>query len=694
MGLANLEPLLPWRLRPLHRLYTGMAYFAVTLFVLYQFGLTWAWTVWLTRLMNCLFFIRVVIVILQGYRQDFLASFVETWLMVHMSWEKLTNTVLFGYDFLALARFGYPLIQQDCGKHRKLLWRVLIILVAMTVMAGMLEFVDETKKGKCVREVSPDMISFSYIYMMIVSISTVGYGELKPILGASKVLACLLFVTTIVWFQKRIGGIVRNVIVARKVIPAQSCRPRAVLLWNGTTRLLSCFLKRFLEDQDSEVLIISESEEIEEIDEVPVFCRTITPSLLKKLFRLLDSERGDRIIIMNTEEMHDASLADSKVFALVEMAKIAVPHVPVVVHVRLGVTREAVENLPQWSLSDSVVCTADLVESLVEKTVIAAGAASVLCNIITPRHHKRTGQVGCLQWVVNEYLWGENLTLCSSLETFPNEESFTEAACKSYRRGIILLGCWDSEFRLLPEVLPAGTHRVYLAPPKYVRDKKWLKVDSIPEVPESYIYGAEELFVINNKREVVLCDAHGNCKPVSGVNSKSSSSVWVVRKRCSASNYEDLTSYQLAWTKLKKMSPESRLVTNIPHSLPHRLDDVISSPFWRQNYVNEDIVTSAVRYAHQFHMLYGIWMELLEKGTIVEVTVQAQCSYGSLFHSLINRRLLPLGACVRVDGQCCTECKSVYEISSPFWMPIISSAAVALSPGDTIITLQIGTPPC
>ncbi|XP_071515395.1 calcium-activated potassium channel slowpoke-like [Panulirus ornatus] len=690
--LQKKKPLIRSEFRLLHKVYAIMIYVVASLSDLYLFGLSGEWTLTLTRIINVFFFIRIILVFLHENRQEGLATFVEAWLMVHTIWEIKINTYLYGYEFLSLVRLGYYHTVQEFydffGRRGKLLRIVVGTLVVFTVMASMVEFAEETRVGKCVNEedISPGS-SFSYLYMTLVSVSTVGYGDITPDIHGSKILVCLFFLTAIPWLQKRISR--TRSCMNWDFLHMPDERSRTLLLWSGPIDKLSKFLMDFSKGE-AEVLVVSETEETEKLNMKNVtvlHTPEVTPSILKNLLRDNIPGRHDRVIIVNSSEV-DASHADSRVLKLATKVKESAPHVSVIVHVQLSSTCKAIENLRWWQPSDHIVCTEQLMNALVAQTVAAAGAASLFCNLITPQHNKRTGDIKCVKWFMEEYFRGENLTLCSSTSTFPNAELFSEAASDAYSKGLLLLGCWNLEqWQMLPYVLPAKTNRVYLAPPQYVTEKQWVDTGSLTQITSLSSTGETESFVISDEKKVYEIKADGDAKNVQGTND-TSPAVWVLRKRPSSSEYSNLSSLLFVSAHLRKKLPGSRLVTNIVHSSPSKLDSIALDPYWHVDDVSEDIIPSAIRYAHQFRMLYCMWKRLLEDGNIVEVKVTAECTYGSLFRPLIRRNMLPLGACVRMNDFMCNLCKKDFEIASPNWFPFTNPhPELPLTPGDKVIAL-------
>lgn len=652
----------------------------------------WSGLQWVTFLVNLCFMVRLGINFCVTYQPQVIATVVDVWLFTQACVTLTKGLNLYAFTFLTLLRFFHL----ECLMAWSRLSSVVrtgfgVVLVAL-VVAGALQVAEEhdtlygthsTAQGT----LQPIRSFWTYVYWTVVTLSTVGYGEITPSTNAGKVVATITVVAGVMWYAavaSRMGAAVKEYFREARYPPPESSRPRIIVLSETDPKNLFCLLRAVNKDTDNdvEVIVLTSAElapgYLQSTGLLPikvVSCSDLQQNLASLLpgtanTRYSSARQHDAIVLFSDHEAENAEAEDARVLQQLVQARACVPGRRFIVQVLLSCSRRAVQQTPCWSARDIVVCMEELTIDLLAQAVVCSAAGPVMSNLLK-------APTACAMTQNQRPL---HLRLHQPSNSTSGAEDFVKVALELYRKqGDLLLG-WllpeTQDFDLLPDALPPGV--------------QWVVISDGTESPQTPSLAnragnccsyPEEVHVVVRGAEpgcTALEDAlqeFANVNLFSEEDWRTASTVVMMTAGMAPSYMIEAHCQRIMVKQPVKNSSETkciRFVTDVHPGQGQRAWDERTTC----DVVSKSIVVWASAAAILDHTMYRIWRKLAASSAVVSVKVLLDCSYwDALQELLLSDRLYPVAVKSGDGDDCCI-------IANPHGM-------LRLVPGDLLLCFQI-----
>jgi potassium large conductance calcium-activated channel subfamily M alpha protein 1 len=307
-----------------------------------------------------------------------------------------------------------------------------------------------------------------YVYFTIVTLSTVGYGDIAAVTDAGRAFMTFFIVAGIAYFAFFLPGLVNTVMdhyqhtqwkkfyLARVTRHVLVCGP----LTAGT---VSDFLKQFLlhqrlENQKTHVLLMHTEPPDQKLRTVLRSHYSSVQYLLGSPLNAEDLERAKlseclEVFILARKQCVSPEREDEENLLRLLSIKTAARRVPVTIQVLLSSSKAKVKDIP-YTEKDTVVCFAELKLGLLARNCVCPGLSTVVCNLF----HTTKEAYGDEPWR-KLYCQGVLQKIyCSHFSTAFHGLSFYAVAEKCYERlGLILIAVKDRQLQKM-YITPSSAH--------------------------------------------------------------------------------------------------------------------------------------------------------------------------------------------------------------------------------------------
>ncbi|XP_063848990.1 uncharacterized protein LOC135093561 [Scylla paramamosain] len=653
----------------------------------------WSGLQWVTFLVNLCFMVRLGINFCVTYQPQLMATVVDVWLFTQACFALNKGLNLYAFTFLTLIRFFHPECLMAWSRLNILVRTGFGVVLATLVVAGALQVAEEhdtlygthsTAQGT----LQPIRSFWSYEYWTVVTVSTVGYGEITPSTSAGKVVATIAVVAGVVWYVAvagRMSVAMKEYFREARYPPPESSRPRIIVLSESDPKNLTRLLRAVSRDNgsDVEVIVLTSAEltpcylQLTGLLPIKVVSCTDLQQDLTNLLPGTDNKRysnarqHDAVVLFSDHEAENPETEDARMLQLLVQARACVPGRRFIVQVLLSCSRRAVQQTPCWSARDVVVCMEELTVDLLAQAVVCSAAGPVMSSLLK-------APTACSKEQDQRPM---HLRLHQPSNSTSEAEDFVKAALELYRkRGDLLLG-WllpeTQDFDLLPDELPFGVQWVVISAddestqiplPTILSDMSG-NCCGHPEEVDVVVHGAEP-------GRIALEDAlqeFTNVNLFSEVDWRSASTM-VMTTAGMAPSYTIEAHCQRIMVKqpVKNASETKRIrfVTDVHPGQGQRAWDERTTC----DVVSKSVVVWATAAVILDHTLYRIWRRLAASSAAVSVKVLLDCTYWEAFQELLSDRLLPLAVKSDDGDDCC--------ITNP-------PAMLRLAPGSLLLCFQI-----
>lgn len=197
----------------------------------------WSGLQWVAFLVNLCFMVRLGINFCVTYQPQLMATVVDVWLFTQACLALHKGLDLYAFTFLTLIRFFHPECLMAWSRLNTLVRTAFGVVLVTLVVAGALQVAEEydtlygthsTAQGT----LQPIRSFWSYEYWTVVTVSTVGYGEITPSTNAGKVVATIAVVASVVWYVAVVGRMsvaLKEYVREARYPPPESSRPRIIV---------------------------------------------------------------------------------------------------------------------------------------------------------------------------------------------------------------------------------------------------------------------------------------------------------------------------------------------------------------------------------------------------------------------------------------------------------------------------------
>lgn len=686
-----------------------------------------------------IFFIRLLVEILEGHMPEPVPSLTDGWLLVNTVRKITHRAVISEYHFLVLIRFAYPqtleifaaLLTRLFGASvKRRLFQLTCIIVGVCVFAGAIQTAEEWSQLLGIHPDDEGQVTawhsfWDYIYMGYVTVSSVGYGDMTPSTATSQAIVVAAIVGYIAWFssncQELFEALLGTIFNITRHMPPLPCVRRLLIvgcLEESTTQQL---VNNIIAREETQIIIAISRDESLSFQLVPgVF--VINTDLDRRFIKRCFPKQKDNVVegpsycvmILNQQgdgDKVEARNSDLRVMSLTQLLKAEAPDVAVVTQVWRSETRIAVLNIEGWSsVQDQVVCYEELMAGLMTQAVAAEGAASILATLAEPPPFAALPEQvhTCTEKITKAHLQSQGLVLALADPDSVGAGSmdFKQAAFQSYQlNGILLLGYvydgnegyGEGDYSLLPSFLPPNARRIVIAPPKLVTADGSKEIKLTPSDSRS--------LNIQFKQKMVRVLRDGPAGRLTRGVSRTYVRMLTEKEEESHIDVaamlepEDCSSmalfnYYCAKADLAETSPWARLVTNVEHGLrPGTWAVSTGNPHSSTTFVNPCVLTSAVNLAHHSNFLFRVWKFLVEGCPLVELEVKGYYCYGNIFQFLLmQRHMLALGATVQLGSHSCAACCKLLNLDpdDKGSLAVINpNTEFCLHPGDKVVAFHL-----
>lgn len=666
----------------------------------------WGGVQWVAFLVNLFFLVRLGFHWSVTYRPQVMATVVDVWLFTQGCVALHHGFNMYAFTFLALVRFFHSECLMAASRLSNPVRSALGLVLAILVMSGVLQVAEEHESLYGAHPTAEGTLqpirSFGiYVYWLVVTVSTVGYGEITPSTNTGRAAATLIVVFGVLWFvhtSRHLGEWVGVYFREARYPPPESSHPRIVVLGESDPNNLARLLKavKIHESNKLDVIILMPDEVMSRylwltgfLQQVKMVSCTSLQEDLTRLFPPMDKGHSsvrhrDAVVLFGDHEAEDPKAEDVRVLQLLVQAREFVPDRRFIVQILLGRSRRAVQQTPCWSDRDQVVCLEELSVDLLAQAAACSAAAPIVSSLLTAPAAYTGGEreklhtAGHLTSKHKIVLRGES----EQSEQVSGTKNFIDAVIWLYEeQGDLLLGWFSPETQdisLLPQELPPGVQWV-VSPAN--PDFRKMHQQSISRVAaEDLCSDPEDVSVAVCGEEPARSALEAALDEFPGVTLlpeeewRSASTVVVTT---AGTDLSYMVEAHYLRTSLMREAVEAseneriRFVADVPHGQGQRAWDLRTT----RDVVSKSMVVSAVAAAVLNNHLYAIWRRLAAKRNLVGVRVLRECTYGEAFRALLQqRRLLPLGVEVAGEDDAC--------ITNP-------SSVVPLAPGDLLLCLKI-----
>ncbi|KAK4323878.1 hypothetical protein Pmani_005460 [Petrolisthes manimaculis] len=240
---------------------------------------------------------------------------------------------------------------------------LLRLLIGCTVVAGALQVAEEVSMVHGLHADTQGQLNSArpfpeYFYWTVVTLSTVGYGEITPSTTAGEVVVVIAIIFFVVWFAGTVGVIsewVGTVMQPLPIVPLRNARHRIVLLGCTSQALLEQILNDINYKRRAsllEVIVLGKVDgELVPPDDLPVFV-VMEEDFITCLGNLMLPEtekRMDDTLVILTDPLAENPLKeDQRAFHCLYQCKRIVRTTRVVIQVFFYRTKQLVENSEGW----------------------------------------------------------------------------------------------------------------------------------------------------------------------------------------------------------------------------------------------------------------------------------------------------------------------------------------------------------
>lgn len=662
----------------------------------------WGGVQWVAFLVHLCFLVRLGLHWCVTFWPQLMATVVDVWLFTQACVALHHGLNMYAFTFLTLLRFFHAECLMASSRLRKPVRSLLGLALVILVMSGVLQVAEEHESLYGAHPTAEGTLqpirSFGvYVYWLVVTLSTVGYGEITPSTNTGRAAATVIVVVGVLWFvhvSADLGVWVGQYFREARLPPQESRHPRIVVLGESDPNNLARLLKavKLHNDNNLEVILLVPGEATSRYlwlsGFLPVKVMSCA-SLQKDLTRLLppmdhrhkSARHGDAVVLFSDHEAEDPQAEDVRVLQLLVQAREFVPDRRFIVQVLLGRSRRAVQQTPCWSDRDEVVCLEELSVDLLAQAAACSAAAPIISSLLTAPAAYRGGERMKLRDVAN-FVEKHKIHLLDQTEKAIEATNFLDAVLALYEeQGDLLLGWFSPETQdiiLLPSELPPGV--VWVVSPSN-HDFRMIPQQFIPRVAaEDFCSDPEEVRVAVCGAEPGRAGLEAALHEFPGVTVlpeeewRSASTVVVATAGMELSHMVE--AHYLRTSLMQEVVETSknegiRFVADVPHGQGQRAWD----PRTTRDVVSKSTIVSAVAAAILNSHVYAIWRRLAAERNLLGVRVIKQCTYGEVFRALLQqRRLLSLGVEAWRRHDCC--------ITNP-------SAVLPLAPGDLLLCLRI-----
>ncbi|XP_045126728.1 uncharacterized protein LOC123513558 [Portunus trituberculatus] len=627
------------------------------------------------------------------YQPQLMATVVDVWLFTQACFALHNGLNMYAFTFLTLIRFFHTECLMAWSRLNTLVRTAFGVVLVTLVVAGALQVAEEhdtlygthsTAQGT----LQPIRSFWSYEYWTVVTVSTVGYGEITPSTNAGKVVATIAVVAGVVWYAAvagRMSVALKEYIREARYPPPASSRPRIIVLSETDPKHLSCLLKAVEKDNDKdvEVIVLTSAElvpcylQLTGLLPIKVISSTDLQQDLTSLLSGADNKRysnvrqHDAVVLFSDHEAENPETEDARVLQLLVQARASVPGRRFIVQVLLSSSRRAVQQTPCWSTRDVVVCMEELIVDLLAQAVVCSAVGPFMSSLLQAP----------TAYTVKKDQRPMHLRLHQPSSSTSQVEDFVKAALELFRkRGDLLLG-WllpeTQDFELLPADLPPGVQWVVISADTDSPET------SLPAIKSDKIgnicgYPVEVHVVVRGAEpgRMALEDAlqgFVNVSLFSEADWRSASTV-VMTTAGMPPSYTIEAHCQRIMVKQPAKDPlqtnHMRFVTDVHPGQGQRAWDERTTG----DVISKSIVVWATAAAILDRTLYWVWRRLAASNAVVSMEVLLNCTYWEAFQELLSDRLLPLAVKVGDGDDSC--------IINP-------SALLRLTPGNMLLCLQI-----
>ena len=279
-----------------------------------------------------------------------------------------------------------------------------IFLTVWVASAGMFYLLENTGDPFYSYQNSHDIDYFNCMYYLLVTMSTVGYGDVTPTTVLGKIFVVLYILGALAMFATFIPEMVECISTDKYggEFEKEPNKPHIVLCGNIDYRSVDNFLKDFLhEDREdiniTTVLLDKQTPSLElqalmkrHFTKVQFFRGTVMNS--RDLCRVKVSE-ADACLVIANKNADDPHAEDMANIMRVIAVKNYCQNIRIIVQLLCYSNKIYLMNIPGWNKEDCIVCLPELKLGFMAQSCLAPGFSTLLANLFTMRSDNVTDEM-------------------------------------------------------------------------------------------------------------------------------------------------------------------------------------------------------------------------------------------------------------------------------------------------------------
>ena len=298
-----------------------------------------------------------------------------------------------------------------------------------------------------------------YVYFTIVTLSTVGYGDISAVTDTGRAFMVLFIIGGIAYFAFFLPSLVHSVVDRyqynrwKKFYLSRVTR-HVIVCGPLTAAVVADFLKQFLLHQDLEKekthVLLMHTEQPDQKLRVLLRCHYYRVQyLIGSVLNAADLDRAklcecQEVFILTRKQCEYPEREDEENLLRLLSIKTAAQNVPVTIQVLLSSSKRKVRDIPHAE-KDTVVCFSELRLGLLSRSCVCPGLTTLVCNLFhTTREVNEANKDQ--EW---RELYSQGVLqkiYCSHFSAAFDELSFYAAAEKCYDvLGLVLIALKDTQ---------------------------------------------------------------------------------------------------------------------------------------------------------------------------------------------------------------------------------------------------------